>query len=542
MVSVLNTITLNCPAEECNEKFLYSQFLIHKKTCVFLNMKTCDQCKVKMELPEYERHVACFEILFKSYDELKMTNEALKKASEEEKKKYQATKTHYTGLIAKHTKTLAENKAYASKVNQLTVSLEKSNNQIKQLQAAYNDSDQKALKDLQVKYQKTLAENRVNASSVNSLTVSLNRSNEMIRQLQLANDDKVTQLHQLQYHNHAGGAQNHFLAAENEKLKKSVKDLNTKITKLQREHHTASYNLKEENRMLKNAANEKAAIQKKNDDLMNTQPNRIKNLEAEAKNLRKSIEQHKKNAAETKKKSDEMLKKSKTTSDSEILALKNEMAELRSNYDHLSDLFCQGEDTENCKTCKSGVIQSLLPKTLPVDKEKVLNDKIKNLTSTVALQRENHKNAKKELEKRVKKSFESKIADLERALQNNVEQSKESFEKISNEKNALLAEVLGLRQQREIEKIKLCDEQQHKEKMLAEANIKMEDMKKQIDEKNDQIAEILQDQAVKKTQAHPLSDDHSSEIAKLKNEIARIEQSANLYFQMYEKERKINQV
>lgn len=67
-------------------------------------------------------------------------------------------------------------------------------------------------------------------------------------------------------------------------------------------------------------------------------------------------------------------------------------------------------------------------------------------------------------------------------------------------------------------------------------------MKKQIDDKNDQIAELLEDQSSKKDQLNPLSSDNSSEITKLKNEIARVEQSANLYFQMYEKERKINQV
>lgn len=67
-------------------------------------------------------------------------------------------------------------------------------------------------------------------------------------------------------------------------------------------------------------------------------------------------------------------------------------------------------------------------------------------------------------------------------------------------------------------------------------------MKKKIDDKDDQIAELLKEQAAKKEQLDPLSTDNSSEITKLKNEIARAEQSANLYFQMYEKERKINQV
>ena len=70
----------------------------------------------------------------------------------------------------------------------------------------------------------------------------------------------------------------------------------------------------------------------------------------------------------------------------------------------------------------------------------------------------------------------------------------------------------------------------------------MADLKKKIDDKEDQISELLKEQAAKKEQLHPLSTDNSSEITKLKNEISRAEQSANLYFQMYEKERKINQV
>ena len=70
----------------------------------------------------------------------------------------------------------------------------------------------------------------------------------------------------------------------------------------------------------------------------------------------------------------------------------------------------------------------------------------------------------------------------------------------------------------------------------------MADFKKKIDDKDDQIAELLREQAAKKEQFNPLSTNNSSEITKLKNEKARAEQSANLYFQMYEKERKINQV
>ena len=67
----------------------------------------------------------------------------------------------------------------------------------------------------------------------------------------------------------------------------------------------------------------------------------------------------------------------------------------------------------------------------------------------------------------------------------------------------------------------------------------MADLKKLVDEKEDQVAEL---QAATTQALHPLSADNSSEITKLKIEIARVEQSANLYFQMYEKERKINQV
>ena len=75
MVSVLSTITLSCPAEECNEKLLYSQFLKHKATCDFLNMKTCDQCNVNMDLPEFERHLACIKTLLKNLEEVQKKTE-----------------------------------------------------------------------------------------------------------------------------------------------------------------------------------------------------------------------------------------------------------------------------------------------------------------------------------------------------------------------------------------------------------------------------------------------------------------------------------
>ena len=458
MVSVLSTITLSCPAEECSEKFLYSQFLKHKETCDFLNMKTCDQCNVKMDLPEFERHLACIKTLLKNLEEVKKKNECQKKS--------------FNALHAKHVKTLNENK--------------------------------------------------VNIASVNSLNISLNRSNDVIRQLQLANDDKAARLHQLQFHNQTGGAQNNFLAAENEKLQKSLKDLNSnmaklqrdshiesynlkeenrmlrnkynsdvtenqskiknleaeaktagarnhflgceneklqksindlnaKITKLQRDHHLASYNMKEENRILQNSANEKSAQIKKTGD----QSNRIKNLEAEAKNLKQSIEQHKKNAAAAKKKTDETLKKAQTKSNIEINTLKNEMKQLRSNYDHLSDLFCEGGDTDNCKSCKSGAIDSLLPK-VQAEKEKKSDDKIKNLetkvanlTKTVATQREQHKSAKKELEGRITQSYELKICDLEAALQNKVGPLEDALRQVSSDKSALQANVLELQKQAE---------------------------------------------------------------------------------------------
>ena len=456
-------------------------------------MKTCDRCNVKMDLTEFERHFACIEVLLKNIEEIQKKNECQKKS----------------------------------------------------------------FKELHAKHVKILQENKVNASSVKSLNISLNRSNEMIRQLQLANDDKAAQLHQLQYHNHTGGAQNSFLAAENEKLQKnlkdmsiqmtklknehhvttysmkeenrmlrntvnenvathkrgqeflaaendkfknSVKDLNARISKLQRDHHSASFNTKEENRILQNKANETAAQLKKTKDTLQNQSNRIKKMEAEAK---KSNEQ-KKNTTAAKKKADESLKK-----------LQTEMKELRSNYDHLSDLFCQGNDTDNCKSCKSGAILSLLPQT-QIDQEKIFNEKIKNLenllanaTRTVEQQREQHKQAKKELEERITQSYACKIAGLEAALKNKVNPSADSLEKVSSENSTLQYEILELQKQlescekggnknssrrklkspvhtifyfkeqeylKEVEKSQykqLYDEQQEKEKLLAEANMKV---------------------------------------------------------------------
>ena len=66
-------------------------------------------------------------------------------------------------------------------------------------------------------------------------------------------------------------------------------------------------------------------------------------------------------------------------------------------------------------------------------------------------------------------------------------------------------------------------------------------MKKQIDDKNNQIAKLRTDEAFTKEQFYNLSAESSSQITMLKNEIASVEKTAKLYFQMYY-ERKINQV
>jgi len=119
----------------------------------------------------------------------------------------------------------------------------------------------------------------------------------------------------------------------------------------------------------------------------------------------------------------------------------------------LSDLFCQGDDTENCKSCKSGAIDNLLPKAQAEtkkntnDKLKNLENKVANLTKTVATQREQHKSAKKELEERITRSYESKISDLEAALQNKVGPLEDLIRIVSSDKSALQAEVLELQKQ-----------------------------------------------------------------------------------------------
>merc|ERR1712037_653972 len=65
MVSVLSTITLCCPAVECQEKILYDNFKKHKESCAYFNMKKCDQCNVKMEVLELQRHLACVAVIEK---------------------------------------------------------------------------------------------------------------------------------------------------------------------------------------------------------------------------------------------------------------------------------------------------------------------------------------------------------------------------------------------------------------------------------------------------------------------------------------------
>ena len=67
-------------------------------------------------------------------------------------------------------------------------------------------------------------------------------------------------------------------------------------------------------------------------------------------------------------------------------------------------------------------------------------------------------------------------------------------------------------------------------------------MAKQLDDKNNQIAKMRTDEAMTKEHLYYISADHSSQITKLKNEIASVEKTAKLYFQMYSDERKLNQV
>ena len=62
---------------------------------------------------------------------------------------------------------------------------------------------------------------------------------------------------------------------------------------------------------------------------------------------------------------------------------------------------------------------------------------------------------------------------------------------------------------------------------------KMTEMEKKIDDKNNEISKFRNVLSV---------ESNSPEVIKLKNEIARVEHSAILYFQMYKKEKKLNQV
>ena len=67
-------------------------------------------------------------------------------------------------------------------------------------------------------------------------------------------------------------------------------------------------------------------------------------------------------------------------------------------------------------------------------------------------------------------------------------------------------------------------------------------MKSQLDDKNNQIAKLRTDEAITKEHLYNLSAENSSQITKLKNEIASVEKTAKLYFQMYQEERNGNQV
>ena len=67
-------------------------------------------------------------------------------------------------------------------------------------------------------------------------------------------------------------------------------------------------------------------------------------------------------------------------------------------------------------------------------------------------------------------------------------------------------------------------------------------MANQLDDKNNTIAKMRTEEAITKEHLYNLSADHSSQITKLKNEIASVEKTAKLYFQMYQEERGVNQV
>ncbi|CAG5105349.1 Oidioi.mRNA.OKI2018_I69.chr1.g2051.t1.cds [Oikopleura dioica] len=230
---------------------------------------------------------------------------------------------------------------------------------------------------------------------------------------------------------------------------------------------------------------------------------------------------------ENSKKALDVLAASKVSLTAEFTEQQTKLSTLQSHYDHLSELFCQGDDTNNCKSCKTKVIDSLTfgkeeetKKETNTEIEK-LQSEITRLNRVVTTQRQQQKSARKEIEKRteekIKQSYDSKIADLESALKTKNDLSSEFLETINRENSALKADIIALENQ-----IRSFD--------------------KPNDTKNNALRTFDKySQTDVEEPSYPASLDKDSEIKELKNQIARAEQSANLYLEMYEKERKVNQ-
>merc|ERR1711953_751804 len=136
---------------------------------------------------------------------------------------------------------------------------------------------------------------------------------------------------------------------------------------------------------------------------------------------------------------------------------------------------------------------------------------------------------------------ESKINELEKAQTNKEEPSTALVDALMSDKKVLNAEVLKLQKQVksfeqehpkyiELEKVntELLEKQKIETEKLAEANKKLESIKKEVDAKNEELSKLKliklrEDQNSAKEQPHPLSPVNNAEIAELKNEISRAE-------------------
>ncbi|CAG5112559.1 Oidioi.mRNA.OKI2018_I69.chr2.g6758.t1.cds [Oikopleura dioica] len=155
MTTLLDSIHLKCPAPECSERIVHSEFDSHKSICPFLNKKKCPSCSIEMKADEHERHVGCNDHLYAQVQKLKTRVQELEKTTktqttkiENQRESVAIFQRKYNEATEKSKKKDADIKRLNKKIESISIAKAKEINLLKEKLGIREDGIQSLTKEL----------------------------------------------------------------------------------------------------------------------------------------------------------------------------------------------------------------------------------------------------------------------------------------------------------------------------------------------------------------------------------------------------------